>query len=167
VGSGPAAAKLRLVPGRLGSTRLPDPLQEIIVQPKRIMLTLAAGLLAACAAAPQAESGPAAAREATRARPDLSGTWDFSVDMGERVTTGELSLQRAPQGYAGTIMPEGSSALPVRSLTLAGDSITMIVETPEGPVTFEGALGSDARGMRGIVHYHGGQDLPLNARKRE
>jgi hypothetical protein len=134
------------------------------MRPSRVLMTIGAGLLAACAAAPSSTPGPAPA--AAVAAVDLGGMWDFSVDLGDRVSTGIISLARSAEGYSGTITPEGTNTMPVRSLTLTGDSVAMLVETPEGPVTFDGSLGADRVSMRGTVHYHGGQNLPLNARKR-
>jgi hypothetical protein len=42
----------------------------------------------------------------------------------------------------------------------------MIVDTPEGAVTFDGAVQRDRAGMSGIVIYHQGQRLPMTATKR-
>lgn len=137
--------------------------------PNRAALFLGAGLLAACASTPQAVApAPAPVQAAAPAAPaaDLSGAWDFTVIVNGGTTTGEMTLQRGDGGYTGSITPEGQGTLPVRSLTVAGQALEMTVETPEGPVVFNGTLSADQRTMDGIVHYHGGQDLPLTARKR-
>jgi hypothetical protein len=42
----------------------------------------------------------------------------------------------------------------------------MIVASREGDVRFRGRLTDNARGMEGIVEYHGGALLPMTASKR-
>jgi hypothetical protein len=96
----------------------------------------------------------------------LVGRWDFNVDVDGRATPGELWLFRRGGELTGTISPSGQSTLPVRSLTMRGDSAHMIVDTPEGAVTFGGAVQPDRAAMTGIVIYHQGQRLPMTATKR-
>ena len=103
---------------------------------------------------------------AQSATPDLSGYWDFGVDVGQRVTPGELTLGRSGDGYVGTLTPKGTNTLGVRSLKVDGKKIAMIVDTPEGVVTFDGTLGDDSASMTGTVTYHKGQQFPMTAKKR-
>ena len=136
-----------------------------MVKPARAVLLLCAGLLGACASA--GTPAPAEFPEPIEiVTPDLAGTWDFTVVTPSGETAGEMVLQREGAAYKGTITPAGTNTLTVRSLTLNGLNADMTVDTPEGPVTFNGRVTTDGKGMDGIVHYHGGQDLPLTARKR-
>jgi hypothetical protein len=99
------------------------------------------------------------------AAPDLSGSWDFSVDAGGQVIPGEITLERSGAGYTGTVTPQGMSPATVRTLTLTGRRVTMLIDTPDGEATFEGTLGEDGRSLTGNVSFQG-QTLPFTARKR-
>ena len=96
----------------------------------------------------------------------LVGRWDFSVDLGTRQTPGELWLFRRGGELTGTLAPTGTNTLPVRALTLRGDSAHMMVDTPEGPVTFDGIVTGSRSSMLGLVTYHKGQRFPMTATKR-
>ncbi len=114
-----------------------------------------------------AAAGVAGESAAATARLDsLAGRWDFRVDLGARQTPGELWLFRRGAELTGTLAPAGTNTLPVRALVLRGDSAHMTVDTPEGPVTFDGAVQAGWTGMRGVVTYHGGQRFPMTATKR-
>jgi hypothetical protein len=64
-------------------------------------------------------SGDALPRSRATGRPDLSGYWDFQVNVGDRVTTGEMTLGRSGDAYLGTLTPKGTNTLAVRSLKVA------------------------------------------------
>ena len=98
--------------------------------------------------------------------PDLAGRWDFSVDLGTRTTPGVLWLFLRGGEYTGTLSPQGTNSLPVRSLVVRRDQVAMTVDTPEGPVTFDGTIGDAGAAMQGIVTYHQGVRYPLTARRR-
>jgi hypothetical protein len=139
----------------------------------RTLITTAAVLMTCVAVLPAASaaqtsgSGAAAPDAALVARLDsLAGRWDFSVDVDGQRSAGELWLFRRGGELTGTISPAGMNTLPVRALTLRGDSAHMTVDTPEGPVTFDGSVQRDRAGMSGIVIYHQGQRLPMTATKR-
>jgi hypothetical protein len=42
----------------------------------------------------------------------------------------------------------------------------MTVDTPEGPVTFEGTLNSNGQSFQGTLNYHRGEKYPFAADKR-
>jgi hypothetical protein len=94
------------------------------------------------------------------------------MDVGPRVTTGEVWLWRRGADYSGTVTVQGTNALPVRSLTVrapaaaTAPAVAMTVDTPEGPVTFAGTLAADGGTMQGTVTYHAGQLFPFAARRR-
>jgi hypothetical protein len=96
----------------------------------------------------------------------LVGRWDFSVDLGTRRTPGELWIFRRGEDLIGTLAPTGTNTLPVRALVLRGDSAHMAVDTPEGPVTFDGVVDGSRTSLRGVVTYHQGQRYPMTAAKR-
>jgi len=95
---------------------------------------------------------------------DLSGDWRFRVDVSaERVTLGEMRLERAPTGYVGVLTTNrGDNQLPVQSFTLTGADVTMVVISPQGVVTFEGQLSDDAAAMEGTMTYHNGERYPMS-----
>jgi hypothetical protein len=109
------------------------------------------------------------------AAPDAAGRWDFRMDVGPRVSTGEIWLWRRGADYTGTLTVRGTNTLPVRSLTVRAPAaataataaaVAMTVDTPEGPVTMAGTLASDGGAMQGTVTYHAGQLFQLEARRR-
>lgn len=95
----------------------------------------------------------------------LAGGWSLLIEPGEgRVTRGRMQLAAAADGYRGTLTTDrGDNVLPVRSFTLAGADIRMHVESPQGAVTFAGALAPDARSFAGTVTYHNGSRFPMRA----
>ena len=123
-------------------------------------------LLALIALAPLAVACSMRRTTATPA-PDLSGAWDFDVDVGTRVTHGAFTLERRGDGYGGELTTDrGPNRLPVRSVTLARDSVAMVVESPDGIVTFRGVLAGGATAMSGMMAYHNGRLYPMTVRRR-
>ena len=116
----------------------------------------AVALLAGCAASPQ------------RAKtPDLAGDWVFEAQTGENVAHGAMTLVADGASYKGTLTTDQTdNVLPVRSLTLQGSELNMLVESPEGNVTFKGTLAADAQTFEGKVTYFNGQVIPMSGRRR-
>ncbi len=98
--------------------------------------------------------------------PDLQGLWDFTMRVGERVSTGFFALGPVEQGWAGSLTPDSTNTLAIRVLTVDGDSVRMVVASREGDVRFHGRLTDNGRTMEGIVDYHGGTRLPMTATRR-
>ena len=99
--------------------------------------------------------------------PDLSGDWTFAVQTGQNVVNGAMTLQSDGDHYRGTLTTDqGDNVLTVRSLTLDGADMTMLVESPQGQVTFKGALNADGRAFKGAVTYHNGQTFPMEGSRR-
>lgn len=117
-------------------------------------------LTTACAAPPTA-AGPAAAPE-----PDLHGSWDFHMDVAGSPSFGVLSVGWIDGRYGGTLSPVSTAPVVIRSLTVTGRTIRMVVASREGDVRFDGVLSGRGDRMCGIVAYHGGQFLPMVAQKR-
>ena len=92
-------------------------------------------------AIPQTSPAPAQASPSTAPTRDVTGRWDFRMETGpDRTARGELWLFARGEEFTGTATVQGRNALPVRVLTLRGERIAMTVDTPEGPVTFDGTL---------------------------
>lgn len=125
-------------------------------------------LALACALIPFAQSGCAVAPERGRASgAALEGGWVFNVNTGKHVAQGSMTLVADGSSYRGTLTTDqGSNVLTIRSLMLNGAEMQMIVDSPQGVVSFKGVLGSDARSFEGVVTYHSGQRFPMSGAKR-
>ena len=125
----------------------------------RILITclcFAVALSAGCAGSPELPKAP-----------DLAGDWVFEVQTGRNVTHGAMTLVADGTAYKGTLTTDqGNNVLPVRSLTLQGSALNMLVESPNGNVTFKGTLATDAQTFQGKVTYHNGQEFPMSGRRR-
>lgn len=110
-------------------------------------------------------AGLSACVTARGAPPSLAGDWRFTIDTGAgRITNGRLSLAPAGRGYAGSLTTNrGDNVLPVRSFTVEGAAVRMLVQSPQGMVRFAGTLAPGARAFAGTVTYHNGQLYPLSA----
>lgn len=129
-------------------------------------------LLAACSStpppatpAPMPAPAPAAAPPAAATADRLTGTWDFSVDAGGQIIPGEMNVTRSGANYGGTVSPQGMSQATIRSASIAGDRVVMVIDTPDGEATFNGTFSTDGRNLTGTVAYNG-QSLGFTARKR-
>ena len=122
---------------------------------------------AATAPPPATASTPAAATApATGAARDVGGTWDYSVDAGGQTIPGEMTLTRSGNNYTGMSTPQGMGTATIRSVTITGDRVVIMIDSPDGgDISVEAVLSADGRSMAGIVNFQG-QQLPFNARKR-
>jgi hypothetical protein len=116
------------------------------------------------AAAPAAAAVPAAA-SVPAAAVDLAGTWDFTVDAGGQVIAGEILMTRSGATYTGTVSPQGMGTLDIRSVTIAGMRVVIVVATPDGDAVMDATLTEDRRAMSGAVAVQG-QPMPFSARRR-
>lgn len=96
---------------------------------------------------------------------DLSGSWDFSVDAGGQTIPGEITLTRSGTSYTGTVVPQGLPSSTVRSATITGDRVAMLIDSSDGEVSVDAVLSADGRSMSGTVLFQG-QSLGFSARKR-
>ena len=97
--------------------------------------------------------------------PELSGLWDMVMDVDGVPSFGLLSLGMSGPELAGSLALNAGVVV-VRSLTIEGQTLKMIVASREGDVRFDGSLASDGKRMCGIVSYHGGQKFEMIAQKR-
>ena len=105
----------------------------------KLVLPLACALLlGACASAPP-EPAPAA-REVTPPAPaavDPVGTFDFSTAVEGMAVNGTMTISRNPAGaLEGTITTNITEAIPVRSVTVTGQRMNVVADTPDGPLNF-------------------------------
>ena len=99
--------------------------------------------------------------------PNLAGDWVFEAQTGENVAHGAMTLVADGASYKGTLTTDQTdNVLPVRSLTLQGAELSMLVESPEGNVTFKGTLADDAQTFQGKVIYYDGRMISMSARRR-
>ncbi len=140
---------------------------------KLAALSLAAAALLLTAGTARAQSTvatppvPAAASATTPGSgPDLQGLWDFTMRVGDRMSPGFFALGPVEQGWAGSITLYLTNTLAIRTLTVNGDSVRMVVASREGDVRFHGRLTDNGQTMEGIVDYHGGARLPMTATRR-
>ncbi|WP_461414105.1 hypothetical protein [Gemmatimonas sp.] len=97
---------------------------------------------------------------------DLQGLWDFEMRAGERTSPGFFALGPVEQQWAGSITMYLTNTLAIRTLTITGDSVRMVVASREGDVRLLARLTDNGRVMEGIVEYHGGALLPMTATRR-
>lgn len=98
--------------------------------------------------------------------PNLSGIWDFKLDMGSAVSSGIMVLGALDDDYAGALTPSGG-AVAIRKLTLKGDAVHMRVASREGDVLFDGYLLATGKEFCGVVTYHGGKLYPMTVTRQE
>jgi hypothetical protein len=82
-------------------------------------------LAASCA------SAPAAPRAV-----DPVGAFDFTTSMEGTEVTGTIEIQRADGGgYTGTLSTNVAEPMPLSSVTVDGQKMTVVADAPDGPVT--------------------------------
>jgi hypothetical protein len=97
----------------------------------------------------------------------MAGDWVFEVNTGSGLAHGAMTLTADGGGYRGTLTTDqGNNVLAVRSLTVEGSSMDMLVESPNGNVTFKGSLSEDQSSFQGTVTYHNGQQFPMTGTRR-
>jgi hypothetical protein len=136
-----------------------------------ITLALAAALAAPAAVAAQparsiavnCDAGPAAAGGEA---PNLHGQWDFLMVPRGTPSFGLMSIGFVGAEYGGSLAPVRTAPVVLRKITLAGNSIQMVVASREGDVLFDGRLSAKGDFMCGTVTYHGGETFPMVAQRR-
>ena len=140
----------------------------------KILTTLV--LAAAFAAAPEAvEAQPATSlalscdagdAAAGGEAPNLHGHWDFLMVPRGTPSFGLMSIGFVGADYGGSLAPARTAPVVLRSITLAGNGIRMVVASREGDVRFDGRLSAEGDFMCGTVTYPGGETFPMMAQKR-
>ena len=98
--------------------------------------------------------------------PNLQGNWDFLMDVGGEPSFGLMSIGVFGDAYGGTVTPARTAPVVLRKISLAGNSIHMVVASPDGDILFDGSLSAKGDRMCGTVTYHGGRTFPMLAQKR-
>jgi len=133
-------------------------------------LALAAAIAAPAPLAAQAASitlnCDAGAAEAGAETPNLHGHWDFLMIPRGVPSFGLMSIGFVGAEYGGSLAPVRTAPVVLRSVTLTGNSIHMVVASREADVLFDGKLSAKGDYMCGTVTYHGGETFPMVAQKR-
>lgn len=137
---------------------------------KRMIASMALALVATPAAANEAVDmhfacgapTPAAPGEA----PNLHGNWDIMMDVGGEPSFGLLSIGFVGNAYGGSLTPVRTAPVVLRSITLTGRRVHMVVASRDGDVLFDGTLAANGNRMCGTVTYHGGASFPMVAQRR-
>jgi hypothetical protein len=92
---------------------------------------------AGCASAPPAPpAAPAVTALTTPAPVDPVGIFDFTTALEGTVVNGTVTIAKAATGFTGTITTTATEPVPVRTVTVEGQKLTVTADTPDGPVTF-------------------------------
>lgn len=89
----------------------------------------AAAALAACATAP---TGPPPF--------DPVGTYSYAADVDGQNFPGTMSIEMGEGGYTGSVMSDAFPPLPIQSVEVDGQTVTILVSGPEGPLTIVGTV---------------------------
>ena len=109
------------------------------------------------------DAGPAAAGSEA---PNLHGHWDFLMIPRGTPSFGLMSIGFVGADYGGSLAPARTAPVVLRKVSLAGNSIHMVVASREGDVLFDGKLSAKGDFMCGTVTYHGGETFPMVAHRR-
>ena len=103
----------------------------------KLTKTLALCLLAgACASAQVTPDAPAAM--------DPVGAYDFTTTVEGTVVSGTITITQGTNGYGGSISTDATETIPVRSVAVEGQKLTVLADSPDGPVTFTMTMDGDA-----------------------
>lgn len=117
------------------------------------------------AAALLVAGAPAIAEEA-----NLSGLWRFDMTSSRGVTTlGAMTVVKDKDSgaYGGkAITNGGGEALPIRSIEIRSQKMTMTVDSAHGAVVFRGDIDPSGQSFSGTVKYHDGRDFAMRGIKQ-
>jgi hypothetical protein len=89
-----------------------------------------AAVCASLAFAASCASAPAQPRAV-----DPVGTFDFTTSMEGTAIEGTVTIQRAQNGYSGSLTTNVTEPIPVSSVVVDGQKVTVVADAPDGPVT--------------------------------
>lgn len=103
--------------------------------------------------------------------PDLAGLWRFDMTSPQGTPTlGAMTVLKIKDSnaYGGkAITNGGGEALPIRSIEIRSQRMTMTVDSSHGPVVFRGDLSPSGQSFSGTVTYHDGRLFPMRGIKQE
>jgi len=100
---------------------------------KSALVALFTMVLAACASRP---SGP----------PPLNpvGAFDFTTTVEGAAVTGTITIVRNGDAYSGSVGTNVTETIGIRSVVVEGQTMTVVGDTPDGPVTMTVTFTGDA-----------------------
>ncbi len=139
---------------------------------RSLALPVVAVLLAACASSPQAapRATPAPSPQATAPAPapapapvSAAGVYDFSTNVQGMTVTGVVTVTMTDGRAGGTIATSATPEVPIKSVTVEGQKVTVVADSPDGAVSLEFNMnGQDFTG----TWWYGGESGSLTGRKR-
>jgi hypothetical protein len=104
----------------------------------RYLFVLALVASASCAGASRSEVAPQPLNPV--------GTWDFTADFEGQEIAGTLEITGSPGAFAGSVQTDIGPDAPLSSVTIEGQIVTLIAETPDGPAVLELTVEGDTFG---------------------
>lgn len=133
--------------------------------------TLIAAAFLTSATCDRATAAAPAAAPAEVEAPDLAGLWRFDMISPKGSTTlGAMTVVKDKDSgaYGGkAITNGGGEALPIRSIELRSQRMTMTVDSARGPVVFQGKVDASGQSFSGTLRYHDGRDFAMRGIKQE
>lgn len=93
-----------------------------------VLAILAAGV-PACAGKPAPAPAPVPAAV------DPVGTFDFTTTIEGAIANGTLTVVKTDTGFGGSVTTTMTDPIPVRTVVVDGQKMTVTADTPNGPVT--------------------------------
>ena len=113
---------------------------------KSWLLVTAAATLAACASTP-ATTDQASARVTV----DPVGVFDFNTTVDGTPVNGVVTITRANGIFGGSITTNVTDPITVNTVTVEGQRVSVVANTPDGPLTFlMDFTGNDFTGTWGL-----------------
>lgn len=123
----------------------------------KLLMTLALALLTgACASAQAPPEGPAPL--------DPIGVYDFTTNVEGTTVSGTITISQGTSGYGGSIATNATETIPVRSVAVERQKLTVLADSPDGPVTFVMTLNGDE--FTGTWSYAGMSGAHTGKRRR-
>jgi hypothetical protein len=120
------------------------------------LLALAAAILSSVPAAAQSEA--------------MDGLWRFDMISPQGSTTlGAMTVRtnKESKAYEGRLITNGGvEGLPIRSLQLRSNRMTLEVRSEHGPIVFTGDLSPSGRSFSGTAIYHDGRNFSMTGVKQ-
>jgi len=96
---------------------------------------------------------------------DPAGNFEFVTDAQGTAVTGSIEIQKADGGgYSGWLYTSATDPLPIGSVTVEGQRVTLVGDTPDGPATLVLTFAGDA--FTGSWNYAGMSGMMSGKRVR-
>jgi hypothetical protein len=119
------------------------------------VLAALALFVAACSsnpspAAPAPQPAPAPAPAPAAARYVLAGEWEWSSTFQGQLYSGTMTLELSGGSYTGTMRVSGQFDATVRTASLSGNTVQIVLDSPQGEMVLEAQF-TDANTLTGRV----------------